>query len=71
MRTWNKVFKSLHLSTTTSLTSLFIHIVDITPWDVLLIHNLSKLPKMLIDGSLIEALGQDQMAFPVKDEDDV
>jgi hypothetical protein len=56
-RVWNKVFNRLHSSTTTLLTSLFIHVVDITPRDVLLIHNLTKFLKMFINGSPIETLG--------------
>jgi hypothetical protein len=55
-RAWNEVFNSLHSSTTTPLTSLFVHIVDITLRDLLLVYNLAKLPKVFINGSPIETL---------------
>jgi hypothetical protein len=55
-RAWNEVFNSLHSSTTTLLTSFFIHVVDITPRDLLLVHNLAKLSKVFINGSPIETL---------------
>ena len=54
--TWNEIFNSLHSSTSTSLTPFLIHIVDVAPLYVLLVHDLPKFSKVLVNRSSVEAL---------------
>ena len=38
------------------MTPFLVHIVDITPWYILLVHDLTKFSKVLVDCSSVEAL---------------
>jgi hypothetical protein len=54
--TRDKVFDSLYSSAPSLLTSFFIHIVYVTPWNFFLIQDCAKLHKVFIDFCVIESL---------------
>src|SRR5258708_2772308 len=55
--TRNEVFNGLHSASTSMLITFFVHVIDITPQNMVLVEDLTKLNKMFIDSCLIKALG--------------